>query len=106
MFQNGTVYALLLLDTVLSFFFGVWFYRLLIWYPRGGRVFTGAKSMIGKTGIVIKNDPTYSIVKIDGQTWRAQFLDNQEYNVSDTVVVKSVSGLKVKVIKEGEKHRN
>ena len=106
MMNNGTVYALLLLDTILSFFFGVWFYRLLIWYPRGGRVFTGAKSMVGKSGTVIKNDPTFGMVKIDGQTWRAVFMGNTDYKVGDTVIVKDVSGLKVKVIKECEKSGN
>ncbi len=106
MFQNGTVYALLLLDTVLSFFFGVWFYRLLIWYPRGGRVFTGANSMVGKPATVVKNDRAFGMVRIDGQTWRAVFPDDEEFNVGDNVTVKKVSGLKVTVTKKDGKNGN
>ena len=46
------------------------------------------------------------MVRIDGQTWRAVFPDDEEFNVGDNVTVKKVSGLKVTVTKKDGKNGN
>ena len=62
--------------------------------------------MVGKPATVVKNDRAFGMVRIDGQTWRAVFPDDEEFNVGDNVTVKKVSGLKVTVTKKDGKNGN
>lgn len=62
--------------------------------------------MVGKPATVIKNDRAFGMVKIDGQTWRAVFPQDEDFEVGDNVTVTSVSGLKVTVTKKDGKHGN
>jgi membrane protein implicated in regulation of membrane protease activity len=62
--------------------------------------------MIGKTATVVKNDRAFGMVKIDGQTWRAVFPQEEDFNVGDNVIVTNVSGLKVTVTKKDGKNGN
>jgi Membrane-bound serine protease (ClpP class) len=86
-------YLSLVLVAIVFFFLGVWFYRLILWYPRGGKSVTGSKMLIGKVGQVISDNGSNNVVRVDGQNWNAKNMGQNKLEVGDKVVVKQVSGL-------------
>ena len=50
MVSQGIFDVTLILVAVVFFFFGAWFYRLILWYPRGRKPLTGSHTLLGKEG--------------------------------------------------------
>ncbi len=99
MVAQDIFYISLILVAIVFFFIGAWFYRLLLWYPRGGRSVTGTKSMLGKTGQIVSNNGTTSVVRVDGQNWNASNINTEKLEVGDMVIVRQVKGLYLSVEK-------
>ena len=91
---SNTVYYLSLLLAAIGFFFlGAWFYQVVSWYPRGGKPVTGAKSLIGKTGQIVRDNGTNMVVRVDGQNWNAKYSGNIRHAVGEKVKVLAIRGL-------------
>ncbi len=91
---SNTVYYLSLLLAAIGFFFlGAWFYQVVSWYPRGGKPVTGAKSLIGKTGQIVRDNGTNMVVRVDGQNWNAKYSGNIRPAVGEKVKVLAIRGL-------------
>ncbi|EQB69622.1 MAG: hypothetical protein M1323_04120 [Candidatus Thermoplasmatota archaeon] len=103
MISDDLFYISILLVAIVFFFLGAWFYRLVLWYPRGGRAVTGTKSMIGKIGQVVRDNGTNMVVRVDGQNWNAKYVGEHRPEVGDRVSIKDVNGLNLLVeeIKDG-----
>ncbi len=101
--SNAVYYLSLLLAAIGFFFLGAWFYQVVSWYPRGGKPVTGAKSLIGKTGQIVRDNGTNMVVRVDGQNWNAKYVGEQRPEVGDRVSIKDVNGLNLLVeeIKDG-----
>ncbi|MGP6220845.1 NfeD family protein [Caldiplasma sukawensis] len=95
MISNTLYYLSLILFAIVFFFFGAWFYRLYLWYPRGRKGVTGINSLIGKTGTIVSDNGTMLSVRVDGQYWTAIRPSDENIKVGDTVVVKGVRGLRL-----------
>ncbi len=97
MVSQGIFYITIVLVAIVFFFLGAWFYRLVLWYPRGGKSVTGTKNLIGKVGQIIRDNGTNMVVRVDGQNWNAKFKGNKRPDVGDYVYIREVSGLNLTV---------
>lgn len=104
MVSQGIYYLSLILVAVLSFFFGAWFYRFALWYPRGRKSITGTSSMIGKYGKIIRDNGTVLIVNVDGVNWSAKYSGIRKPSVGDSVKIIDVKGLNITVESEPVGH--
>ncbi len=91
--NNGTAYLLFILIAIVFFFLGAWFYRFVLWYPRGRKSVTGAKSLVGKNGTVVRDNGTILVVRVDGVNWNAKYNGNERPSVGSVVRIKDVNGL-------------
>lgn len=101
--SQSIFYISLILVAIVFFFIGAWFYRLILWYPKGGTKVTGNKAIIGKTGQIVSNNGYVCVVRVDGQNWNAKNSGKEGLEVGDRVVVKQVNGLSLAVekVKDG-----
>ncbi len=97
MVSNGVFYVSVLLVAIGFFFLGSWFYRFILWYPRGGKAVTGTKALIGKTGQIVRDNGTNMAVRVDGQNWNAKYAGGIRPEVGESVIVKAVNGLNLLV---------
>ena len=100
MVSQGIYYLTLILVAVVFFFLGAWFYRFVLWYPRGRRAITGTSSMIGKYGKIIGDNGTVLIVNVDGVNWSARYRGSRKPSVGDSVKIIDVRGLSITVESE------
>jgi membrane-bound ClpP family serine protease len=97
MVSQGIFDVTLILVAVVFFFFGAWFYRLILWYPRGRKPLTGSHTLLGKEGKVVNDNGNMITVNVDGVNWSARIEHGEKVTVGDTVIVTAVSGLRITV---------
>ncbi|MGP6239155.1 NfeD family protein [Cuniculiplasma sp. SKW4] len=91
--NNTTAYLLFVLIAIVFFFLGAWFYRFVLWYPRGRKSVTGAKSLVGKDATVVRDNGTVLVVRVDGVNWNAKYNGTNRPQVGSVLKIKDVSGL-------------
>jgi membrane protein implicated in regulation of membrane protease activity len=82
----------MLLAAIGFFFIGAWFYRIISWYPRGGKPVAGTKSLKGKVGQVVRDNGTLMIVSVDGQNWNVKIQNGIRPGVGTQVKIIAIKG--------------
>lgn len=90
---SESYYSTLLLVSLVSFFFGAMFYRIMVRYPFGQKPITGKESLIGKRGVVYSMDGRRLSVRVDSLYWNAKLIGDHAVKIGDIVLVKNVENL-------------
>jgi membrane-bound ClpP family serine protease len=74
------------------FFFGFWLGRVMARWKLIRGPMTGKESMIGKIGVIVRNQKSYTEARVDSQLWRVKSVKPESLNPGTEVRITDIEG--------------
>ena len=77
---------------MVAFAFGFWLGRLMARWKFIKGPMTGKESMIGKVGVIVRNQKSYTEARVDSQLWRVRSVKSDSLNPGTEVRITDIEG--------------
>jgi membrane protein implicated in regulation of membrane protease activity len=77
---------------MVAFAFGFWLGRLMARWKLIKGPMTGKESMIGKVGVIVRNQKSYTEARVDSQLWRVRSVKTDSLNPGTEVRITDIEG--------------
>ncbi|MCL4438390.1 MAG: NfeD family protein [Candidatus Thermoplasmatota archaeon] len=77
---------------MVAFAFGFWLGRLMARWKLIRGPMTGKESMIGKIGVIVRNQKSYTEARVDSQLWRVKSVKPESLNPGTEVRITDIEG--------------